>query len=196
MLHTYLLGQRVLANDAQLNIAVAPDDSLYQQEWNDIPLQNTCQQSLDSPGRVAAHRIYHEANGYLTGLIPNDEWRVRKRQNYYFNAIRDVDQQVVQILDQLDRLGLTDKTIVIFTSDHGELLGSHGGLSGKGTTAYSQQNHVPTLIVHPAFPVGQRSYETTSHLDFVPTIVALTGHATAPVAETMPLIKGTDIAPL
>ena len=52
----------------------------------------------------AAHRLYHEANGYLTGLIPNDEWRVRKRQDYYFNCIRDVDQQVVQILDQLDRL--------------------------------------------------------------------------------------------
>ena len=103
---------------------------------------------------MPAHRIYHEANGYLTGLIPNDEWRVRKRQNYYFNAIRDVDQQVVQILDQLDRLGLTDKTIVIFTSDHGELLGSHGGLSGKGTTAYSQQNHVPMLVVHPEIPAA------------------------------------------
>ena len=88
---------------------------------------------------MPAHRIYHEANGYLTGLIPNEEWRVRKRQNYYFNAIRDVDQQIVQVLDQLDRLGLTDKTIVIFTSDHGELLGSHGGLSGKGTTAYASR---------------------------------------------------------
>jgi len=195
-LNTDLPGQPVQAKDAQLKIAFAPEDRLYQQEWNDIPLQNTWQQSLDAPGRVAAHRIYHEANGYLTGLIPNDEWRVRKRQNYYFNAIRDVDQQVVQVLDQLDRLGLTDKTIVIFTSDHGELLGSHGGLSGKGTTAYSQQNHVPMLIVHPEFPGGQRCHETTSHLDFVPTIVALTGKATAPVADTMALMKGKDITPL
>ena len=195
-LNTDLPGQPVQAKDAQLKIAFAPEDTLYQQEWNDIPLQNTWQQSLDAPGRVAAHRIYHEANGYLTGLIPNDEWRVRKRQNYYFNAIRDVDQQVVQVLDQLDRLGLTDKTIVIFTSDHGELLGSHGGLSGKGTTAYSQQNHVPMLIVHPEFPGGQRCHETTSHLDFVPTIVAMTGKATAPVADTMALMKGKDITPL
>ena len=195
-LNTDLPGQPVQAKDAQLKIAFAPEDTLYTQEWNDIPLQNTWQQSLDAPGRVAAHRIYHEANGYLTGLIPNDEWRVRKRQNYYFNAIRDVDQQVVQVLDQLDRLGLTDKTIVIFTSDHGELLGSHGGLSGKGTTAYSQQNHVPMLIVHPDFPGGQRCYETTSHLDFVPTLVAMTGKATVPVADTMALMKGKDITPL
>ena len=140
--------------------------------------------------------IYHEANGYLTGLIPNDEWRVRKRQDYYFNCIRDVDQQVVQILDQLDRLELTDKTIVIFTSDHGELLGSHGGLSGKGTTAYSQQNHVPMLIVHPAFPGPQRCRETTSHLDIVPTVVAMTGKSTTPVADTMARMKGKDLTPL
>ena len=195
-LNTDLPGQPVQAKEAQLAIAPPPNDTLYQQEWNNLPLQSTWQQPLDAPGRVAAHRIYHEANGYLTGLIPNDEWRVRKRQNYYFNAIRDADQQVVQILDLLDRLGLSDKTIVIFTSDHGELLGSHGGLTGKGTTAYSQQNHVPMLIVHPDFPGGQRCRETTSHLDIVPTVVAMTGKSTTPVADIMVRMKGKDLTPL
>lgn len=194
--NTDLPGQPVQAKDAKLGIAFPPEDSLYRQEWNNLPLQNTWQQPLDGPGRVAAHRIYHEANGYLTGLIPNDEWRVRMRQNYYFNAIRDVDQQIVQVLDQLDRLGLTDNTIVIFTSDHGELLGSHGGLSGKGTTAYSQQNHVPMILVHPAFPSGQSCRETTSHIDLVPTIVAMTGKSTTPVADVMARMKGKDLTPL
>jgi arylsulfatase A-like enzyme len=189
-------GQPVQAKEAQLTIAFPPEDSFYQQQWNGIPLQNTWQQPLDGPGRVAAHRIYHEANGYLTGLIPNDEWRVRARQNYYFNAIRDVDQQIMQLLDQLDRLGLTDKTIIVFTSDHGELLGSHGGLTGKGTTAYSQQNHVPLLVAHPDYPGGQRCRELTSHLDFVPTIVAMTGKSTAPVASLMTQMKGRDFTPL
>ncbi len=186
----------VQAKEAQLAIAFPPQDSLYQQEWNGLPLQNTWQQPLDAPGRVPAHRIYHEANGYLTGLIPNEEWRLRLRQNYYFNAIRDVDQQIVQLLDQLDRLSLTDKTIIIFSSDHGELLGSHGGLMGKGTTAYSQQNHVPMLIAHPQFPGGQRCRELTSHVDFVPTIVAMTGKPTAPVADIMARMKGKDVTPL
>ncbi len=186
----------VQARDAKLKIAFPPDDSTYRQEWNGIPLQRTWQQSLDGPGRVPAHRIYRDANGYLTGLIPNEEWRVRMRQNYYFNAIREVDRQIVQVLDQLDRLGLTDKTIVIFTSDHGELLGSHGGLSGKGTTTYRQQNHVPMLIVHPEIKGGQRCLETTSHLDFVPTIVAMTGKGTTPVSDTMTRMKGKDLTPL
>jgi arylsulfatase A-like enzyme len=189
-------GQPVQAKDAQLNIAYPPQDALYRREWNDVPLQATWRQPLDAPDRVPAHRIYHAANGYLTGLIPNEEWRVRKRQNYYLNAIRDVDQQVVQLLDQLDQLGLTDKTIVIFTSDHGDLLGSHGGLSGKGTTAYRQQNRVPMLVVHPAIKGGQRCQELTSHLDIVPTVVALTGKSTAPVADVMARLKGRDIGPL
>ncbi len=184
------------AVDALLKIAFPPDDTLYKQQWNEIPLQKTWQQSLRTPDRVPAHRIYHAANGVLTGLIPHRESRVRLRQNYYFNAIRDVDQQIVQLLDQLDRLGLTDNTIVIFTSDHGELLGSHGGLSGKGTTAYRQQNQVPMLVVHPAMKGGQRCLETTSHLDLVPSIVALTGKPTAPVADTLARMKGRDFSPL
>jgi len=189
-------GEKVQAADAQLSIAFPPQDALYRQEWNEVALQKSWQQPLDTPDRVPAHRIYHAANGYLTGLIPNEEWRVRARQNYYFNAIRDVDQQVVQLLDQLDRLGLTDKTIIVFTSDHGELLGSHGGLSGKGTTAYRQQNHVPLLVVHPEIKGGQRCGEVTSHIDLLPTIVAMTGKSTAPVAETMSRMKGRDIGPL
>lgn len=184
------------AIEAKLKIAYPPDDTLYKQQWNEIPLQRSWQQPLDTPDRVPAHRIYHAANAILTGLIPQEESRVRLRQNYYFNAIRDVDQQIVQLLEQLDRLALADKTIVIFTSDHGELLGAHGGLSGKGTTAYRQQNHVPMLVVHPAVKGGQRCLETTSHLDLVPSIVALTGKPAAPVADTMARMKGQDFSPL
>ena len=184
------------AVEAKLKIAYPPDDTLYKQKWNEIPLQPSWRQPLDTPDRVPAHRIYHAANAILTGLIPQEESRLRLRQNYYFNAIRDVDQQIVQVLEQLDRLGLTDKTIVIFTSDHGELLGAHGGLSGKGTTTYRQQNHVPMLVVHPEVKGGQRCLETTSHLDLVPSIVAMTGKPTAPVADTMARMKGQDFSPL
>ncbi|MCA0303301.1 MAG: sulfatase-like hydrolase/transferase [Proteobacteria bacterium] len=189
-------GPVVQGKDAKLAIAFPPEDSFYRPQWNDVPLQSTWQQPLDAPGRVPAHRIYHAANGYLTGIVPNEERRVRQRQNYYLNAIRDVDQQVVALLDQLDRLGLTDKTIVIFTSDHGELLSSHGGLTGKGTTAYRQQNHVPFLVVHPETPGGQSCRELTSHLDIVPTVVGLTGKPTAAVADTMARMKGKDLSPL
>ena len=52
------------------------------------------------------------------------------------------------------------------------------------------------LIVHPAFPGPQRCRETTSHLDIVPTVVAMTGKSTTPVADTMARMKGKDLTPL
>ena len=159
-------------------------------------MQSSWRQSLDGPDRIPAHRIYHEANAYLTGMIPNEESRLRTRQNYYFNAIQDVDKKIEALLNQLDDLDLTKNTIVIFTSDHGDLLGSHGGLSSKGTTTYKQQNHVPMLIVHPAIKGAQSCKEVTSHIDLVPTIVAMTGKDTSPANDMMKLMKGQDLTPL
>ena len=189
-------GTKVQGQKAMLPIAPVPNDADYAVQWDDVPLPETWQQSLDAPGRVPAHRIYHEANAYLTGMVPNDERAVRLRQNFYFNSIRAADRQVTRLLDSLDDLGLTSNTIVIFTSDHGELLSSHGGLTGKGTTTYREQNHVPFLVVHPAFEGGRSCKEITSHLDILPTIVSMTGKNTAPAKDMMSLMKGRDLTPL
>jgi len=189
-------GPVVQGKDAKLEIAFPPDNIQYKKSWDDIPLQQTWQQSLDGPDRIPAHRIYHEANAFLTGMIPNDEQRLRRRQNYYFNAIQDVDKKIDALLQQLDDLALTKNTIVIFTSDHGDLLGSHGGLSSKGTTTYKQQNHVPFLVVHPEIQGGQRCKEVTSHIDILPTIVALTQKDMTPAADMMKQMKGQDLSPL
>ena len=159
-------------------------------------LQFTWRQSLDTSDRIAAHTIYCETSAVLTGNIPNEEDRVRMRQNYYLNAIRDVDQQVVTILEQIDRLGMAENTIIVFTSDHGDLLGSHGGLFGAGTTHYKQQNHVPLIIVHPKISGGQSCLEVTSHIDLVPTIVGLTEKSQGPAAEMMERIRGQDLSAL
>ncbi len=189
-------GPVVQGKEAKLPIAFPPNDAQYKKKWDNIPLQSSWQQSLTGPDRVPAHRIYHEANAYLTGMIPNEESRLRRRQNYYFNAIQDVDKKVEALLKQLDDLDLTKNTIVIFTSDHGDLLGSHGGLSSKGTTTYKQQNHVPLLVVHPEIPGGQSCKEVTSHIDLVPTIVGMTGKDTTPAKDMMMKMKGQDLTPL
>ena len=68
--NTDLPGQPVQAKDAKLKIAFAPDDSSTGRNGTTSRCRPTWQQSLDAPGRVPAHRIYHEANGYLTGLDP------------------------------------------------------------------------------------------------------------------------------
>ncbi len=65
----------------------------------------------------------------------------------YYALVKEVDDWVGQILDKLDELGLTDNTMVVFTSDHGEMLGSHG-MRGK-FCFYEESSHVPMMIRFP-----------------------------------------------
>lgn len=189
-------GVNKQSKQAMLSIAPVPDDTDYQKTWDQIGLPKTWKQSLDGPDRVPAHRIYHDANALLTGMIPDDERAVRIRQDFYFNSIQAADREITSLLNTLDKLNLTNNTIIIFTSDHGELLSSHGGLTGKGTTAYREQNHVPFLVVHPAYPGGRSCHELTSHLDILPSIVAMTEKSTEPIKDIMSVMKGRDISPL
>src|SRR5262249_1201599 len=97
---------------------------------------------------------------------------------------------------ELDSLGLRENTIVVFTADHGELGGSHGGLWGKGATAYSEQNHVPLIVSHPALPGGTTCHAVTSHVDLVPTIVGLTGPDPRTPGSLLDGAVGQDLSPL
>lgn len=190
-------GERVqetpnLASPINRNI----DHEIYRAEWNSAPLPETWQEPLDRPGRPRAHHDYRDANALMVGLIPNEEARWRRFQNYYFNTIRDVDVHVQALLSELDGLGLTDKTIVVFTADHGELGGAHGGLWGKGATGYQEQNHVPLIVSHPVLPGGTTCSAVTSHVDLVPTIVGLTGREPRAAGSLLTGAVGKDFSRL
>ena len=82
--------------------------------------------------------------------------------------------QVGVSLHELDDLGLTDRTIVMYTADHGELAGAHG-LRGKGPFAYEEGIHLPFYAVHPDVKGGQDCRALTGHIDITPTLLALAG---------------------
>ena len=150
-----------------------PSDKVYRKKW-DLPLPPSRNEAIDTPGRPKAHSDFQQSKGLLTGVIPNEDDRWKRMQDYYCNCISDNDRSVETILTELDNLGMTDNTIVIMTADHGELCGAHG-LSGKGGTAYREQNNVPLLVYHPDMPGGKRCKAVTSHLDLIPTILGMTG---------------------
>ncbi len=94
---------------------------------------------------------------------------------YYYNMVKIIDQQMGRILKCLDEQNLRDNTLVLFTTDHGELLGDHG-LWMKGPFHYEQLVRVPTLIRYPAvIPPSQRTQALFSHVDIVPTVLAAVG---------------------
>ena len=103
---------------------------------------------------------------YVLGHIPPEEERWRRFNDFYLNSTRSVDGQLDRILRELDALELTDRTIFVFTSDHGEMAGSHG-LRGKGPFAYEESIHLPFNIIRPDVKGGQGCRSLTGHIDLV-----------------------------
>jgi arylsulfatase A-like enzyme len=69
---------------------------------------------------------------------------------------------------------LSKRTIVVFTSDHGEAGGAHG-LRGKGAFAYEESLHLPLYVVHPDVRGGQDCRALSSHIDVAPTLLGMAG---------------------
>jgi arylsulfatase len=164
--------QQAISKDA---IVTPPANSLYSQRWNTAP-SPTLQESLSAPGMPPALGEYNTGWEGVLGTIPTnrpDMWQVFN--DYYLNMIRDTDLSLQQLEDGLDELGLWDETVVIFTADHGEMAGDHGGIRGKGPMAYEGNSHVPLIVVHPDYAKGQSSDVVTSHLDLMPSLPGLAG---------------------
>ncbi len=169
-------GQAV-QDDGRLLLRVAhePDVPLYRARW-DVSLPESRTQAFDAPGRPRAHLDYQLARGAIVGNFPNEDDRWRRLRNYYLNCIRQTDALVLDLLSELDDLGLTESTVIVMTADHGELAGAHG-MHGKGATTYQEQNHVPLVVAHPRYgtSAGKSCAAVTSHVDLVPTLLAWAG---------------------
>ncbi len=158
-----------------MHAARAPEHALFGARW-DEPLPKSLTQPAKEAGRPGAHAEFQKAWGYTLGNVPPEPARWQRFNDFYLNSIRSVDLQIARLLSELDDLGLADSTIVVFTSDHGELGGAHG-LRGKGPFAYEEGTHLPLHVVHPDVRGGQECRALTGHIDLVPTLLSMAGVA-------------------
>jgi arylsulfatase A-like enzyme len=171
-----------------------PANSLYADTWQ-FDLPKSLAESLTAKGMPAALNQYQEGWTGTLGVIPvnrQDMWSYY--YNYYLNAIRDNDHNLQIIIDTLNQMDLWKETIIIFTADHGEMGGAHGGMRGKGPMAYEENSHIPLIIAHPKAPQGSKSALLTSHLDMLPTLVGLTGLPEATVINVNQQFPGHDFS--
>ena len=109
------------------------------------------------------------------GITPDEYGSIKQR---YLGLVTLVDQSIGAILSCLERCGLTNDTILMHTSDHGDSLGAHH-LFGK-ETMFEEAARVPWLIRLPGQTRQKIISHPVSHIDFVPTLLDLLGQSNHP----------------
>ena len=102
------------------------------------------------------------------GKYGNDELRAQYKRSIE-TSIRHFEKRL-QILQDQD---LISKTLVIFTSDHGELLGEYGGLVDHGRPPCPELIYVPTIFIHPSIAPEIIETNIMRHVDLYPTIASI-----------------------
>lgn len=100
----------------------------------------------------------------------------------YFGLVTYVDEQIGRVLDALERLGLAEDTVVIYTSDHGDNLGSRG--MWNKSTLYRESVGVPMIVAGPGLPAGVVRETNVNLVDVYPTALDVLG--VAPLPEEAP----------
>ena len=109
----------------------------------------------------------------ISAVLRFDRQVLQELRRGYYGAITFMDRQVGRLLGELDRLGLREKTIVVFVSDHGYLLGEHH--MWKKNLLWEEAIRGPLMIDAPGFPGGRAVDHVVELVDLYPTIAALAG---------------------
>ncbi len=138
--------------------------------------------------------IRHSLNGDGSVKRLNDPSQYQKTVRTFYRTVTRADMAVGQILEALKELGLDDNTVVIYSSDHGSLLGDHG-LFGKWLM-YENSIRVPLIIYDPRVDskqAGARPNEIALNIDLAPTMLSLAGIEIPSAMQgksLMPIVQG------
>jgi len=127
------------------------------------------------PNKPGPLDIYYYERLYSSQQMTAEDWRLYSW--VYHRLTEDVDRQIGLVLDALKATGLEDNTLVVFTSDHGEMNGAHGKVAKN--SFYDESSRVPFLMAGPGVQKGKvdRSHFIATSTDLIPTFCAYAGIA-------------------
>jgi arylsulfatase A-like enzyme len=160
-------------------------------ESDNIPLRYRLMREWQQARAILdRQRLPHQ---FFFGVTP-DEYRSIKQR--YLGLVTLVDQSIGAILGCLERFGLSDNTIVVHTSDHGDSLGAHHLFAKE--VMFEEAARVPFLIHLPGQKRGKLIRQPVSHIDLVPTLLDLLGQPKHPQCagkSLLPVIHDEALPP-
>jgi len=160
---------------------VAPPEYWASYDMSGIPRRpNFGASTADKPGLQQVHSRERP--------VDPEDWegyRQRLQRHYACNAY--IDREIGRVIDAVERLH-GDDTMVIYTSDHGGMQGSHS-LHSKGPMMYEEICNVPLIVKAPDAPRGAMSQAVVSHVDILPTMLDLAG------LDVPEVLHGVSLAP-
>lgn len=186
-----------LAADQQAAYDFSVPDTVPEEPFDTSLFGRTRLEKLDD--KPSCQKSYKDA--YSKFMQPS--FASKQYYRLYYRLHADVDRHLGEVLTALDATRFRRDTIIVFTSDHGDLLGSHGGLHQKWYMAYEEAVRVPLVVSLPGHAQARTVPIPTSHIDIAPTILGLAGVDHNAVREAiaggftdaLPLV-GRDLSPL
>lgn len=193
---TYLRNPARKEHPWALNVSfIAPHFPLKvpKRFWDIYPLEAIDMPEIPSGHLETQHPVYQRMRR-MFGCVDFPEELVRRGRAGYYGLITYLDEKIGQLLEVLEETGQRDNTVVIYTSDHGEMNGEHG--MWRKSNFYEASARVPLQISWPGhFPAGRRISEVVSLVDVAATLAEI-----ADVPQQIPmdgesllcLMQGTD----
>ncbi len=174
----------------------------FRARYDDVPMHSVPREGLHEN---AIRRFLKKVSDSYGGVdhsselrIPNDLETLRN----YYSEMTMVDDGVGRVLAALERLGLTDDTLVVYTADHGFSLGHHGIWGHSQATlpsnAYRATFSIPLIFRHGGNLVTGVNTELVSQIDLLPTLLELAGiepdghNGNAPARSMAPALRGQE----
>jgi choline-sulfatase len=162
------------------------------EDFEDLPIDLPPSVEDDLSTKPSVQAAFRKFLAIGTGHVRTHE-RQLVYARFYAYLCQQVDLQILKLLDALDANGLTEDTVVIRTSDHGELAMSHGRMRQKFYNAYRETLSIPLIVSNPRlYPQHQLTDSFAGLIDLAPTLASVGG---APEPEQYGF-KGHDLTPI
>ena len=162
------------------------------EDFRNLPIDLPLNIGDDLSTKPSVHASFRKLLAIATGHMGTRE-RQLTYARFYAYLCQQVDAQIVKLLDALEERGLTDDTLILRTSDHGELGMSHGCMRQKFYNAYRETLSVPLIVSNPLiYPEPRSTSSLASLIDILPTLANI-----ADVPEPQQYgFKGRDLTPI